>query len=164
MIAHATRTLAESCGRRPYGWMGPWISETAVTPDLLRENGYTFVMDWPADDQPFWMKTRADRILAVPYPIEINDTPTMLSRAQPATDFSRMILDQFEEMLRLSQKQSLVFGVSMHTFCTGQPFRLMQVRQALEALAKHPGFRNVWVTTPGQIAEYAEKLPAECVI
>ena len=86
----------------------------------------------------------------------------MLFRS-PATDFSRMILDQFEEMLRLSQKQSLVFGVSMHTFCTGQPFRLMQVRQALEALAKHPGFRNVWVTTPGQIAEYSATLPAACV-
>jgi len=22
MIAHATKTLADSCGRRPYGWMG----------------------------------------------------------------------------------------------------------------------------------------------
>ena len=163
MIAHATRTLAESCGRRPYGWMGPWISETAVTPDLLQENGYTFLMDWPADDQPFWMKTRAGRIMSVPYPIEINDTPTMLSRAQPATDFHRMILDQFEEMLRLSEKQSLVFGISMHTFCTGQPFRLAQVRQALQTLMKHPGFDKVWVTTPGRIAEYATMLPAACV-
>ena len=44
MIAHATKTLAESCGRRPYGWMGPWISETVVTPDLLQENGYTYMM------------------------------------------------------------------------------------------------------------------------
>ena len=90
MIAHATKTVAESCGRRPYGWMGPWISETAVTPDLLQENGYTFLMDWPADDQPFWMKTRKGRIMAVPYPVELNDTPTMLNRGQPATDFHRM--------------------------------------------------------------------------
>ena len=82
MIAHATKTLADSCGLRPFGWMGPWISETAVTPDLLQENGYTFLMDWPADDQPFWMKTRKGRLLSVPYPIEINDTPIMLSRAQ----------------------------------------------------------------------------------
>jgi peptidoglycan/xylan/chitin deacetylase (PgdA/CDA1 family) len=163
MIAHATKTLAEACGRRPYGWMGPWISETPVTPDLLQENGYTFVMDWPADDQPFWMKTRKGRIMAVPYPVEINDTPTMLSRAQPATDFHRMILDQFEEMLRLSEKQPLVFGISMHTFCTGQPFRLAQVRQALQTLATHPGFDKVWVTTPGGIAEYAAGLPEGCV-
>jgi hypothetical protein len=66
-------------------------------------------------------------------------------------------------MLRLSQNQSLVFGVSMHTFCTGQPFRLLQVRQALQALMKHPSFEKVWVTTPGKIAEYAAALPAGCV-
>ncbi len=135
-----------------------------MTPDLLQENGYTFLMDWPADDEPFWMKTRAGRILSVPYPIEINDTPTMLSRAQPATDFHRMILDQFEEMLRLSRKQSLVFGVSMHTFCTGQLFRLAQVRAALETIAKHPAFGEVWVTTPGAIAEHAAGLPEGCVV
>jgi peptidoglycan/xylan/chitin deacetylase (PgdA/CDA1 family) len=163
MIAHATATLEKACGQRPYGWMGPWISETAITPDLLQEAGYTFLMDWPADDQPFWMTTRKGRLLSVPYPIEINDTPTMLSRAQPATDFSRMILDQFEEMLRLSQNQSLVFGVSLHTFCTGQPFRLLQVRQALQALLQHPRFKDVWVTTPGEIARYAAGLPAACV-
>jgi allantoinase len=163
MIAHATSTLEKHCGQRPYGWMGPWISETAVTPDLLRENGYTFLMDWSADDQPFWMKTRSGRIMSMPYPIEVNDTPTMLSRAQPATDFHRMILDQFEEMLRQSRNQPLVFGVSMHTFCTGQPFRLLQVRRALKQLMEHPEFDKVWVTTPGRVAEYAAKLPAACI-
>jgi allantoinase len=163
MIAHATATLETHCGRRPYGWMGPWISETAVTPDLLQENGYTFLMDWPADDQPFWMKTRTGRILSVPYPIEINDTPTMLSRAQRATDFHHVILDQFEEMLRLSQSQPLVCGISMHTFCSGQPFRLRQVRHALEMLTTHPSFDKVWVTTPGRIANYAANLPEDCV-
>jgi polysaccharide deacetylase len=163
MIAHTTATLEKRCGRRPYGWMGPWISETPITPDLLQENGYTFVMDWPADDQPFWMNTRAGRIMSIPYPIELNDTPTMVTRAQSATDFHRMIIDQFEEMLRLSESQSLVCGLSLHTFCTGQPFRLTQVRQALQAVLKHPRFDNVWVTTPGEIAKYAASLPAGCV-
>jgi hypothetical protein len=51
----------------------------------------------------------------------------------------------------------------MHTFCTGQPFRLAQVRQALQALMQHPGFDKVWVTTPGGIAQYAAGLPAACV-
>jgi len=46
-------------------------------------------------------------------------------------------------MLRLSQNQSLVFGVSMHTFCTGQPFRLLQVRQALQALMKHRASKSL---------------------
>lgn len=159
MIRHAADTLERHCGERPSGWMGPWISETLVTPDLLQEAGYTYLMDWPADDQPFWMRTRRGRILSVPYPIEINDSPTMLSRMQPATDFHRMILDQFEEMLRLSETQSLVFGIALHTFVAGQPFRLRQIRRALADLMAHPGFDTVWVTTPGRIARHAAGLP-----
>jgi peptidoglycan/xylan/chitin deacetylase (PgdA/CDA1 family) len=160
MIRNATETLASHCGRRPLGWMGPWIAETYITPDLLKEAGYTFVMDWPADDQPFWMRTRSGPMLSVPYPIEINDSPTMLSRAQPATDFYQMIVDQFEEMLELSAQQSLVFGVSLHTFVAGQPFRLRQIRRALKYVLNHPRFKDVWVTTPGQIAQYATNLPS----
>jgi allantoinase len=158
MIRHATETLAAHCGRRPYGWMGPWIAETMITPDLLKEAGYTFVMDWPADDQPFWMSTRAGPILSVPYPIEINDSPVMLSRQQPATDFYQMIVDQFEEMLALSEKQSLVFGISLHTFVAGQPFRLRQIRKALDYIVAHPRFSEVWVTTPGSIARHSASL------
>jgi allantoinase len=163
MIRRATEILEASVGTRPLGWMGPWIAETNVTPDLLKEAGYTFLMDWPADDQPFWMRTRSGPILSVPYPIEVNDSPTMLSRAQSATDFHRMIVDQFEEMIRQSQRQSLVFGVSLHTFVAGQPFRLNQIRQALRAIMQHPAFDQVWVTTPGRIAEHISGLSADLV-
>jgi hypothetical protein len=116
-------------------------------------------MDWPADDQPFWMRTRAGPLLSVPYPIEINDSPAMLTRMQAATDFPQMIADQFETMLEFSEQQPLVCGVSLHTFVVGQPFRFAQLRKALVALRKHPRFDRVWVTTPGRIAEHVAALP-----
>ncbi|HEX9465218.1 MAG TPA: polysaccharide deacetylase family protein [Alphaproteobacteria bacterium] len=160
LIREATTVLEQSIGRRPRGWMGPWIAETAVTPDLLKEAGYDFVMDWPADDQPFWMRTRSGPLMSVPYPIEVNDSPTMLTRMQSATDFAQMIRDQFEMMLRLSDKAALVCGVSLHTFCVGQPFRLAQLERALAFVKDHPRFADVWVTTPTEIAAYAASLPA----
>lgn len=159
MIRGATTVLTEHCGQRPLGWMGPWIAESRVTPDLLKEAGYHYLMDWPADDQPFWMRTRSGPLLSVPYPIEINDSPAMLSRAQSATDFRQMITDQFDEMLRLSRAHPLVCGVSLHTFVTGQPFRLAQVRQALAGILRHPDIDKVWITTPGEIARHAMSLP-----
>jgi peptidoglycan/xylan/chitin deacetylase (PgdA/CDA1 family) len=160
MIRDATAVVAQHVGRRPLGWMGPWIAETAVTPDLLKEAGYDFIMDWPADDQPFWMGTRSGLLLSVPYPIEINDSPAMLSRAQSATDFRQMIVDQFELMLAQSRKESLVFGVSLHTFCAGQPFRLKQIAEALQHIVQHPQFSSsVWVTSPGLIARHSAALP-----
>jgi allantoinase len=160
LIAESTRALTEAFGQPPEGWMGPWIAETLRTPDLLKEAGYTYLMDWPADDQPFWMRTRSGPLLAVPYPIEVNDSPTMLSRMQPATDFAQMIVDQFETMLQQSERQPLVCGISLHTFVAGQPFRLAQLRRALLALREHPQFGRVWVTTPGAIARYAAALPS----
>ena len=39
-------------GKRPTGWMGPYFAQSAVTLDLLKEAGYDYVLDWPADDQP----------------------------------------------------------------------------------------------------------------
>ena len=52
-------------------------SRTAiVTPDLLAEAGYGYLLDWCMDDQPVWFRCRGgDRILAVPYPQELNDIP-----------------------------------------------------------------------------------------
>ncbi len=159
LIEEATAVLSRVHGQRPQGWMGPWISESAATPDLLKEAGYSYLLDWPADDQPFWMRTRAGPILSVPYPIEINDSPTMLSRMQPATDFTRMIIDQFETMLELSDAAPLVCGVSLHTFIVGQPFRFAELRRALRHIMEHPGRDKVWFTRPGDIARHAAGLP-----
>jgi hypothetical protein len=70
-----------------------------------------------------------------------------------------MIVDQFEAMAQLSDAQALVFGISLHTFVAGQPFRLIQLRQALQAILRHPGMERVWITTPGAIARYSASLP-----
>jgi peptidoglycan/xylan/chitin deacetylase (PgdA/CDA1 family) len=164
LIGEATAVLTAAFGRGPEGWMGPWIAETLRTPDLIKEAGYRYLMDWPADDQPFWMRTRSGPLLSVPYPIEVNDSPAMLSRMQSATDFARMIGDQFETMLRLSEQQPLVCGISLHTFVVGQPFRLAQLRRALTEVLAHPDFDRVWVTTPGAIARYAAQLPSGTIV
>ena len=37
-IAQATATLQQHTGKTPKGWLGPWISESFVTPDLLQVN------------------------------------------------------------------------------------------------------------------------------
>lgn len=160
LIREATATLTRIHGAAPSGWMGPWISESQVTPDLLKEAGYSYLLDWPADDQPFWMRTRSGPILSVPYPIEVNDSPTMLSRMQSATDFSQMVIDQFETMLEHAEQRPLVCGVSLHTFVVGQPFRFAQLRKALKHIVEHSARDRVWFTKPGDIAAYARSLSA----
>ena len=95
-------------GGNPQGWLGPYIARSALTLDLLKEEDFSYVMDWPADDQPFWMRTRAGPILSVPYAVEIKDSPALVFRQQTADTFTAMIVDQFDEMLRLPAKYPLV--------------------------------------------------------
>ena len=80
LIGETTERIAQEEGRPPEGWLGPWISESARTPDLLAEAGYRYLLDWCHDDQPVWMKTRGGRILSLPYPQELNDIPQIVAR------------------------------------------------------------------------------------
>ena len=59
LIAEASQSIMRCTGKQPAGWLGPYLAQSAVTLDLLREAGYKYVLDWPADDQPFWMRTRS---------------------------------------------------------------------------------------------------------
>jgi peptidoglycan/xylan/chitin deacetylase (PgdA/CDA1 family) len=163
LVRETTEAVKRHEGRGPSGWLGPWIAESPVTLDLLEEAGYRYVLDWPIDDQPVWLKTRSGRLLSVPYPIEINDSPAMLTRRHTASDFTEMVVDHFEEMLSQSRRQPLVCGLSLHTFVAGQPFRLRQLRRALQHIVQHPDRERVWITRPVDIADRIEALPAGTV-
>lgn len=152
LIEDVTRTLTAGAGLRPSGWLGPWISESRVTPDLLHEAGYDYLLDWCCDDQPFWLATRKGRILAVPYPQEMNDSNTVIGRRVNPDDFADMIIDNFEEMREQSTQQSLVMGISFHAHCAGQPFRLRHFRRALAHISKQRN--DIWLTTAGGIARH----------
>ena len=93
MIADVTERLA-TLGTRPTGWLGPWISESENTPDLLEEAGFDYVLDWAHDDQPTRLDTRSGKgILSIPYSQEINDIPSIIARHQEADTFAGMIED-----------------------------------------------------------------------
>ena len=157
LIQKATQAIARHEGKDPTGWMSPWLSESPVTLDLLKEAGYRYVMDWACDDQPIWLQTRSGPILAMPYPVEVNDNRAIVFHKASAAQFADMIIDNFDEMLEQSERQPLVFGISLHTFVVGQPFRLRHLRRALKHVADHRD--RIWLTRPEEICAYVESLP-----
>ena len=162
LIAEATERLAREEGRPPEGWLGPWISQSRLTPDLLAEAGYRYLLDWCMDDQPVWFRCRGGRrIMAVPYPQEVNDIPAIVARKMGGADFADMIVDQFDEMRDLSQTRPLVMGVALHAYLVGQPHRLKHLKRALQHIASHRD--AIWLTTPGAIARHCAGLPAGIV-
>lgn len=151
--------IAGATGKRPEGWAGPWLAETLQTPDLLQESGYTYLLDWCMDDQPVWMKTRAGRILSVPYTQELNDSSAIIGRQVDARDFADMVVDQFDEMRATDDDQALVMSVVVHSFIIGQPFRLRAFRRAVEHILQSR--EDIWITQPGAIARHFRGLSNE---
>src|SRR5258708_4114964 len=104
------------------------------------------------------MTTRAGPLLSVPYPMELNDASTLVWRDHTGREFADMIVDQFEEMLEQSDKQTLVFALSLHGFIVGQPFRLRPLRQAIKHCVQHKQKDRVWFTRAGEIAAYCQAM------
>jgi hypothetical protein len=159
ILREATETIARHEGKPPAGWLGSGAYETPNTLDLLKELGYRYVMDWPMDDQPVWLRTRAGPLLSVPYPIELNDSQHVIHRKQGAAEFCDMIVDQFDEMIEQCQRHPLVMNVSVHPYVFGQPFRLRRLRLALRHCVEHRAAGKVWWTRPRDVADFCHSQP-----
>jgi peptidoglycan/xylan/chitin deacetylase (PgdA/CDA1 family) len=158
LISETTAAIEAHTGRRPRGWLGPWISQSPLTPDLLQEAGYRYLLDWCHDDQPVWMKTRKGRILSLPYPQELNDIPQIVARKREGSEFADMIVDAFEVMQRDCKKRPLVMGIALHAYIVGWPHRFKHLARALKHIVDRAE-TNVWFTTAGNIDAHAEGLP-----
>lgn len=153
LIAEATQVLTQRQGTAPKGWLGPWISQSHLTPDLLQEAGYEYLLDWCHDDQPTWMKTRKGRILSIPYPQELNDIPQIVGRKREGSEFADMIIDAFDVMLAESKSRPLVMGIALHGYLMGQPHRIKHLERALRYMQQNAG-DQVWWTTAGAINDH----------
>ena len=160
MLAEVRDRFILEEGKPPQGWLGPFISQSPQTPELLLETGYSYMMDWYFDEQPQWFRTDRGPIMTVPYPsMELNDIPAFINRGSSDTDFTRMATDGFDQQLADGERHGwpLVCAISIHTFLMGQPHRARQLKQILEHMAAQRS--QVWFATPGQIAAHVAGLP-----
>ena len=157
LIDETTAAIQKHSGTRPTGWLGPWISQSPLTPDLLHEAGYTDLLDWCHDDQPVWMKTRVGRILSIPYPQELNDIPQIVARKREGDEFARMIVDAFDVMHAECEKRPLVMGIALHPYIVGWPHRFVHLARALATIRERADDK-VWFTTAGAIANHVGTL------
>jgi peptidoglycan/xylan/chitin deacetylase (PgdA/CDA1 family) len=160
-IFEATGAIEKHWGRKPLGWLAPYIAQTHDSLDLLKEAGYRYMMDWSIDDQPVWFRTKHGPILSVPYAHDLNDSVECVSRRTPSQVLCENLTDQFDEMLAESERRPLVMSIVLHSFVLGQPHRLRQFRRVIEHILRHRD--RIWLTRPGEICQFVEKLPAGVV-
>jgi allantoinase len=150
-IARTTEVIRAFTGKRPRGWLGPGLTETWETPDLLAEAGYDYVCDWVLDDQPVMLKTRTRPIVNVPYTQECNDVAMMLIQHHEAGEYYRRAMDQFEQLYADARDSARVMALVVHPYIMGAPHRAKYYRRALEEIRAH---KDVLFWTGEQICDW----------
>ena len=138
VIQECTDVIEKYVGVRPTGWMGPGAHESNVTPDLLKEAGYTHLLDWPIDDQPIWMKTRSGPLLVG----ALSDGAQRRRHAGVARSYRPRVRRHDRRSVRGDARSNprsrrWCSRFSLHGFIVGQPFRLRPLRQAIKHCAEH---------------------------
>ncbi len=146
VIAEA-RQVIEQWGQKMRGWLGPGLSETWHTLDLLREHGVDYVCDWVNDDLPYRMN---NGLYSIPYSIELNDMPLFNTPSIDAGEFERRICDTFDVLYEEGETNGRVMAIALHPFLTGVPHRIRYLDRALDYIVSHG---KVWFATGSEIID-----------
>ena len=138
MIARSLETLEKFTGRRPRGWLGPGLTQTLETPELLAAAGVQYIGDWLYDDEPTEIQTAHGPLVTLPYSAELNDIPMMVVQHHEAAYWRRKCVDAFERYHLESAERAKIMAIAIHPYITGQPFRIKYLEQVYEHLRQHP--------------------------
>lgn len=154
-IQKTNAAIIKATGTHPRGWLGPGLTETWETPDILVEEGYSYVCDWVLDDQPVWLKTRTKPIVNVPYTQECNDVAMMLIQHHKASEYYERAIDQFEQIYEDAADSARVMAIVLHPYIMGAPHRLKYFRKIFETIRSKP---DIAFMTGGEIYDWFIKV------
>lgn len=143
--------IKDVTGRPPRGWMGPGLTETFETPDMLAAAGIEYVADFPMDDQPFDIKTENGPLVSVPYTVELNDIAMMLIQHHKAVEFYDRCMDNFERLYQEGEHNARIMAIAVHPYISGVPYRIKYFEKVLEEISNTPG---VLMWTGGEILDW----------
>ena len=157
VIQSVTDTIEAASGARPAGWLGVDSGESRLTPQLLAETGYDYLLDWPNDDQPYVMTTDPN-LIAIPNQMEWDDVQALWLRHIPNPRYPELVGDAFRTLHREGARSGRLFGLPLHPWVIGQPQRIRYLAQALNEICQ---LDNVWQTTAGEIARHYRSLASK---
>lgn len=126
-------------GKPSLGWLGPGLTETYDTPDLLAKHGVKYVGDFVFDDEPCTLRTEHGPLVTLPYSVELNDIPTMIVQHHVSSYFRTKIVDQFDQLYAESGERAKFLSFAIHPYISGAPHRTKYLAEALRYMAGHPG-------------------------
>jgi peptidoglycan/xylan/chitin deacetylase (PgdA/CDA1 family) len=150
-INRTVDVVARFTGAKPRGWMGPGLTETDDTPELLVRAGVEYTTDWVLDDQPTVIKTMAGPLYSVPYSVEVNDVVLMAVERRPSDELFARAIATCDRYLAEGPHQARVLALACHPYLHGVPHRIGHFERTLSALAARQG---VMFSTGGAILDW----------
>jgi allantoinase len=147
-VREAIALLRDFTGKPPKGWLGPGLTETWETLDILAGEGIEYVSDWVNDDQPYEIRTTAGPLVSVPYTLELNDIPMMVVQHHESGAWVQRVRDQFDRLYQEGARSGRVMAIAVHPYVHGVPHRIKHFEAAYDYIRRH---KNVWLTTGEEI-------------
>ena len=109
-------SLQDSLGERPVGWAGQDYGESTRTPALLADAGLTHVIDWPNDDEPYYLNTEPP-LVSIPNQAEWDDAQLFGVRRVDTWRYPEIVGSAFEQ---LYDEGGRVLTLSVHPWKIGR--------------------------------------------
>jgi allantoinase len=151
MIHRAMDTLEKFTGRRPLGWLGPGLTQTLDTPELLVKAGVQYIGDWLYDDEPTQIKTANGPLITLPYTAENNDIPMMMVQHHEAEYWTQKCIDTFDRYYQEGADRAKIMSIAIHPYISGQPFRIRYLERVYEHMR---GYGDVLFWNGEQILDW----------
>jgi peptidoglycan/xylan/chitin deacetylase (PgdA/CDA1 family) len=139
MINRSMDILERFTGTRPVGWLGPGLTQTFETPEILVEAGVKYIGDWVYDDEPTVIRTAKGPLVTLPYTVEINDITMMIVQHHESEHLLRRAKDQFDRLYDEGKDRPKIMALAIHPYISGQPHRIKYLEQIYDYVSRFDG-------------------------
>jgi hypothetical protein len=139
MIERSMDVLEKFVGKRPMGWLGPGLTQTLETPELLAGAGVKYIGDWVYDDEPTTIATGNGPLVTLPYTMENNDITMMMVQHHEAAYWTQKCIDTFDRYYQEGAERPKIMAMAIHPYISGQPFRIGYLEKVYEHINRHAG-------------------------
>jgi allantoinase len=139
MIERSVAVIERFTGQKPVGWLGPGLTQTYDTPELLAGAGIKYIGDWVYDDEPTEIATASGPLVTLPYTVELNDIPMMLVQHHESEYFTRRCIDTFDRLYQEGKERAKIMAIAIHPYISGQPHRIKYLEAVYDQINRHSG-------------------------
>jgi allantoinase len=139
MIERTLDVIEKFTRSRPVGWLGPGLTQTFETPDLLAKAGIRYIGDWVHDDEPTEISTAHGPLITLPYTVEQNDIPVMMIHQHQSSYWTTRITDTFDQLYEESADRAKVMAIAVHPYISGMPHRIRHLKAAYDYINRFEG-------------------------